>query len=431
MSTQVGKGTVVHVEDRLPWSQMFPLALQHVFAMFGATILVPVLTGLDPAVALFTSGLGTLFFIAVTGGKVPAYLGSSFAFIAPLTYIVGQEQWGIPYAMGGVVVAGLVYAVVAVGISLAGVEWLKKLLPPIVIGPVIMVIGLSLAPAALNMTGLTAPDASLADPGVVVALITLVLALLAALVSRGWLSVVPVLVAIVGGYVASILFGLVDFGPVREAAWFGIPNFTAPRFDLRAILVIVPVAVVTMAEHLGDVFVLSKITGRNFYENPGLHRTLLGDGLATSLAGLFGGPPNTTYGENVGVMAITRVFAVRVIALAAALAIALSFIPKLGALIQSIPAPVMGGVAMVLFGIIASSGVRTLVESQIDFSDKRNLVIASVILVVGIGGAALQIGPFRLQGMALATVVGVLLNLVLPKSAPQVEQPAAKAAAQP
>lgn len=431
MSTQVGKGTVVHVEDRLPWAQMFPLALQHVFAMFGATILVPVLTGLDPAVALFTSGLGTLFFIAVTGGKVPAYLGSSFAFIAPLTYIVGQEQWGIPYAMGGVVVAGLVYAVVAVGISLAGVEWLKKLLPPIVIGPVIMVIGLSLAPAALNMTGLTAPDASLADPGVVVALITLVLALLAALVSRGWLSVVPVLVAIVGGYVASILFGLVDFGPVREAAWFGIPNFTAPRFDLRAILVIVPVAVVTMAEHLGDVFVLSKITGRNFYENPGLHRTLLGDGLATSLAGLFGGPPNTTYGENVGVMAITRVFAVRVIALAAALAIALSFIPKLGALIQSIPAPVMGGVAMVLFGIIASSGVRTLVESQIDFSDKRNLVIASVILVVGIGGAALQIGPFRLQGMALATVVGVLLNLVLPKSAPQVEQPAAKAAAQP
>lgn len=431
MSTQVGKGTVVHVEDRLPWAQMFPLALQHVFAMFGATILVPVLTGLDPAVALFTSGLGTLFFIAVTGGKVPAYLGSSFAFIAPLTYIVGQEQWGIPYAMGGVVVAGLVYAVVAVGISLAGVEWLKKLLPPIVIGPVIMVIGLSLAPAALNMTGLTAPDASLADPGVVVALITLVLALLAALVSRGWLSVVPVLVAIVGGYVASILFGLVDFGPVREAAWFGIPNFTAPRFDLRAILVIVPVAVVTMAEHLGDVFVLSKITGRNFYENPGLHRTLLGDGLATSLAGLFGGPPNTTYGENVGVMAITRVFAVRVIALAAALAIALSFIPKLGALIQSIPAPVMGGVAMVLFGIIASSGVRTLVESQIDFSDKRNLVIASVILVVGIGGAALQIGPFRLQGMALATVVGVLLNLVLPKSAPQVEQPAGKAAAQP
>ena len=431
MSTQVGKGTVVHVEDRLPWAQMFPLALQHVFAMFGATILVPVLTGLDPAVALFTSGLGTLFFIAVTGGKVPAYLGSSFAFIAPLTYIVGQEQWGIPYAMGGVVVAGLVYAVVAVGISLAGVEWLKKLLPPIVIGPVIMVIGLSLAPAALNMTGLTAPDASLADPGVVVALFTLVLALLAALVSRGWLSVVPVLVAIVGGYVASILFGLVDFGPVREAAWFGIPNFTAPRFDLRAILVIVPVAVVTMAEHLGDVFVLSKITGRNFYENPGLHRTLLGDGLATSLAGLFGGPPNTTYGENVGVMAITRVFAVRVIALAAALAIALSFIPKLGALIQSIPAPVMGGVAMVLFGIIASSGVRTLVESQIDFSDKRNLVIASVILVVGIGGAALQIGPFRLQGMALATVVGVLLNLVLPKSAPQVEQPAAKAAAQP
>ncbi len=240
------------------------------------------------------------------------------------------------------------------------------------------------------------------------------LALVASLVARGWLSTVPVLVAIVGGYVASILFGLVDFAPVREAAWFGIPPFTAPRFDLGAILVIAPVAVVTMAEHLGDVFVLSNITGRNFYEKPGLHRTLLGDGLASLLAGLFGGPPNTTYGENVGVMAITRVFAVRVIALAATFAVAMSFVPKLGALIQSIPTPVMGGVAMVLFGIIASSGMRTLVESRIDFSDKRNLVIASVILVVGIGGAALKLGPFELQGMALATIIGVILNLVLP-----------------
>lgn len=430
MSTHVGR-TVVQVEDRLPLTQMIPLALQHVFAMFGATILVPMLTGLNPAVALFTSGLGTLLFIAITGGKVPAYLGSSFAFIAPLTYIVAQEQWGIPYAMGGVVVAGLVYAAVALIISLVGVQWLQKLLPPIVIGPVIMVIGLGLAPAALDMTGLTAPDASLTDPGVAVALITLVLALMAALVSRGWLSVVPVLVAIVGGYVVSILFGLVDFAPVREAAWFGVPAFTAPRFSLSAIMVIAPVAVVTIAEHLGDVFVLSRITGRNFYESPGLHRTLLGDGLASALAGVFGGPPNTTYGENVGVMAISRVFAVRVIALAAAFALAMSFVPKLGALIQTIPTPVMGGVAMILFGIIASSGVRTLVESKVDLSDKRNLVIASVILVVGIGGATLHMGPFQLQGMALATIIGVLLNLALPKSEPQQEQDAAAEVAAP
>lgn len=422
MNARSERAEVIGVEDKVPLSKMVPLGLQHMFAMFGATVLVPILTGLSPAVALFTSGLGTLTFILVTGGKVPAYLGSSFAFIAPLTFIVAAEQWGIPYAMGGVVVSGLVYAVVAGIISVAGVGWLHRVLPPIVIGPVIMVIGLGLAPAALGMTGLTEAGASLTDPGVLVALITLVLALVASLVSRGFWSTVPVLIAIVGGYITSVLFGLVDFAPVREAAWFGLPPFTAPRFDLGAILIIAPVAVVTIAEHLGDVFVLSNITGRNFYEKPGLHRTLLGDGLASLVAGLFGGPPNTTYGENVGVMAITRVYSVRVIAFAAALALGMSFIPKFGALIQSVPTPVMGGVAMVLFGIIASSGVRTLVDNHIDFSDKRNLVIASVILVVGIGGAALKLGPFELQGMALATIIGVILNLVLPKTAAQSER---------
>lgn len=417
MSANEQQSVVIGVEERVPLSRLVPLGLQHVFAMFGATILVPILTGLNPAVALFTSGLGTLTFILVTGGKVPAYLGSSFAFIAPVAFIVAQEQWGIPYAMGGVIVSGLVYVAVAAVISVTGVKWLQRLLPPVVVGPVIMVIGLGLAPAALDMTGMTAPDASIADPGVMVALLTLAFAVGASLMTRGFMSTIPVLVAVVGGYLVSVLLGLVDFTPVREAAWFGVPQFTAPRFDWSAIMVIAPVAIVTMAEHLGDVFVLSTITGRNFYEKPGLHRTLLGDGLASALAGLFGGPPNTTYGENVGVMAITRVFSVRVIAFAATLALGMSFVPKLGALIQSIPTPVMGGVAMVLFGVIAASGVRTLVESRLDFSDKRNLIIPSVILVVGIGGAVLQLGPFQLQGMALAAVVGVVLNLVLPRSA--------------
>ncbi|MFS8582538.1 MAG: uracil permease [Limnochordales bacterium] len=417
MSANEQQSVVIGVEERVPLSRLVPLGLQHVFAMFGATILVPILTGLNPAVALFTSGLGTLTFILVTGGKVPAYLGSSFAFIAPVAFIVAQEQWGIPYAMGGVIVSGLVYVAVAAVISVTGVKWLQRLLPPVVVGPVIMVIGLGLAPAALDMTGMTAPDASIADPGVIVALLTLAFAVGASLMTRGFMSTIPVLVAVVGGYLVSVLLGLVDFTPVREAAWFGVPQFTAPRFDWSAIMVIAPVAIVTMAEHLGDVFVLSTITGRNFYEKPGLHRTLLGDGLASALAGLFGGPPNTTYGENVGVMAITRVFSVRVIAFAATLALGMSFVPKLGALIQSIPTPVMGGVAMVLFGVIAASGVRTLVESRLDFSDKRNLIIPSVILVVGIGGAVLQLGPFQLQGMALAAVVGVVLNLVLPRSA--------------
>lgn len=417
MSANEQQSVVIGVEERVPLSRLVPLGLQHVFAMFGATILVPILTGLNPAVALFTSGLGTLTFILVTGGKVPAYLGSSFAFIAPVAFIVAQEQWGIPYAMGGVIVSGLVYVAVAAVISVTGVKWLQRLLPPVVVGPVIMVIGLGLAPAALDMTGMTAPDASIADPGVIVALLTLAFAVGASLMTRGFMSTIPVLVAVVGGYLVSVLLGLVDFTPVREAAWFGVPQFTAPRFDWSAIMVIAPVAIVTMAEHLGDVFVLSTITGRNFYEKPGLHRTMLGDGLASALAGLFGGPPNTTYGENVGVMAITRVFSVRVIAFAATLALGMSFVPKLGALIQSIPTPVMGGVAMVLFGVIAASGVRTLVESRLDFSDKRNLIIPSVILVVGIGGAVLQLGPFQLQGMALAAVVGVVLNLVLPRSA--------------
>src|SRR5690554_1246221 len=417
MSANEQQSVVIGVEERVPLSRLVPLGLQHVFAMFGATILVPILTGLNPAVALFTSGLGTLTFILVTGGKVPAYLGSSFAFIAPVAFIVAQEQWGIPYAMGGVIVSGLVYVAVAAVISVTGVKWLQRLLPPVVVGPVIMVIGLGLAPAALDMTGMTAPDATIADPGVIVALLTLAFAVGASLMTRGFTSTIPVLVAVVGGYLVSVLLGLVDFTPVREAAWFGVPQFTAPRFDWSAIMVIAPVAIVTMAEHLGDVFVLSTITGRNFYEKPGLHRTMLGDGLASALAGLFGGPPNTTYGENVGVMAITRVFSVRVIAFAATLALGMSFVPKLGALIQSIPTPVMGGVAMVLFGVIAASGVRTLVESRLDFSHKRNLIIPSVILVVGIGGAVLQLGPFQLQGMALAAVVGVVLNLVLPRSA--------------
>lgn len=410
------KDRIVGVEERLPLGRLVPLGLQHLFAMFGATILVPVLTGLSPAVALFSSGAGTLLFMWITGGQVPAYLGSSFAFIAPLAFVVSAGEWGVAYAMGGVVAVGAIYALVAGVISVAGVGWLQRVVPPVVIGPVIMVIGLGLAPAALDMTGLTGAGVHISDPGVQVALITLALAVLASLVLKGWLSTVPILVAIAGGYVSALVLGIVDFTPVREALWLGVPTFIAPKFSLGAIVVLAPVALVTLAEHLGDVFVLSRVVGRDFYERPGLHKTLLGDGLATALAGFVGGPPNTTYGENVGVMAITRVYAVRVIGFAACSALVLSFVPKLGALIQTVPQEVMGGIAMVLFGVIAASGMRTLIESQIDLSDKRNLIIASVILVIGIGGAGVTVGPFELQGMALATIVGVLLNLLLPAS---------------
>lgn len=403
----------IDVHERLPLFQMVPLGLQHLFAMFGATVLVPILTGLSPAVALFTSGTGTLLFILITQGKVPSYLGSSFAFIAPIIAVANSH--GIPYALGGGVIVGLIYSVVALLIERVGVGWLERLLPPVVIGSVIIVIGLGLAPTAVNMAGLTGDNISLANITVQISLVTLVVTVIGSVVFKGFLAVIPILVGIVVGYIFAVLRGAVDFTVVQEAAWFGIPNFVFPKFSWSAISMIAPVALVTIAEHLGDVLVLSNITGHDFYKKPGLSRTLLGDGLASSWASLWGGPPNTTYSENVGVMAITKVYSVWIIGLAAVFAILLSFIPKAEALISTIPEAVMGGVSMVLFGVIASSGLRTLVKSGIDYSNKRNLIISSVILTLGIGGAGISAGAFRIEGMALATVVGILLNLFLPR----------------
>lgn len=389
------------------------LGFQHLFAMFGATVLVPLLTGLDPAVALFTSGSGTLIFQLLTKGQVPAYLGSSFAFIAPI--IAAAGQWGLPYALGGGVAVGLVYAAVALLIAKIGTNWVDRVLPPVVIGSVIIVIGLGLASTAVGMAGFV-DGGSLATPEVRVALFTLLVTVLGTIFFKGFLAVVPILIGIVAGYLFALTQGVVDFGPVREAAWIGLPQFMAPKFNAAAIAMIVPVALVSITEHLGDVLVMSKITGKDYYRKPGLHRTLLGDGLATSWAALWGGPPNTTYGENVGVLAITGVHNVSIVRTAAILAVALSFIQKMGALISTIPSAVMGGVSIVLFGVIAASGLRTLVESGIDYGDKRNLVISSVILVLGIGSAELGLGALKLQGMGLATVVGILLNLVLPQN---------------
>ena len=394
--------------------QHFALSFQHLFAMFGATVLVPLLTGLDPAVALFTSGSGTILFILITQGKVPAYLGSSFAFIAPIISV--SSVWGIQYALGGAVAVGIVYAVVALLVARLGTDWIEKVLPPVVIGSVIMVIGLGLATSAVDMAGLT-NGGSLTNVDVRISLFTLIVTVLGVMFFKGFFAVVPVLIGVVAGYIFAVLNGAVDFTPVREAAWIGLPKFMLPKFSWQAIAMMVPVSLVTITEHLGDVLVLSRITGNQYYKYPGLHRTLLGDGLATAWAGLWGGPPNTTYGENVGVLAITRVFNVSVVALAAVLAVVVSFVQKFGALISTIPTPVMGGVSIVLFGVIAASGIRTLVESGIDYGDKRNLVISSVILVLGIGGAQLGIGEVKLHGMALAAVVGILLNLILPKSA--------------
>lgn len=401
----------VENEIQIGTGQHLALGFQHLFAMFGATVLVPLLTGLDPAVALFTSGTGTLIFQLLTKGQVPAYLGSSFAFIAPIIAVTAQH--GLPYALGGVVVVGLVYAIVALIISRLGTNWIDRVLPPVVIGSVIIVIGMGLAGTAVDMAGFV-DGGSLASPEVRVALFTLLVTVVGTMFFKGFLAVVPILIGIIAGYLFALTQGIIDFSLVKEAAWIGLPKFMAPKFNMAALAMIIPVALVSITEHLGDVLVLSKITGKDYYRKPGLHRTLLGDGIATSWAGLWGGPPNTTYGENVGVLAITGIYNVSVVRTAAIIAVALSFVQKMGALISTIPSPVMGGVSIVLFGIISASGLRTLVESGIDYGDKRNLVISSVVLVLGIGGAELSIGGLSLQGMALAAVTGIILNLVLP-----------------
>ena len=409
----------IGVHERPPLAQMIPLGLQHLFAMFGATVLVPLLvnggTGMmviPPGVALLTAGSGTLLFLAITQFKVPAYLGSSFAFIAPL--IAVASQFGPGYALGGAVAVGLLYALVALVIHLVGVNWLDRVLPPVVIGSVIMVIGLGLAGTGVNMAGLAGDSVSFANVDVRVSVFTLAVAILASVFFKGFLAVIPILIGVVAGYLFALLQGAVDLEPVKAAAWFALPVGHRVAFSWPAIAMILPVGLVTIAEHLGDVLVLSRVVDRDFYRDPGLHRTILGDGLATLLAGLLGGPPNTTYGENIGVMAITGVYSVWVIATAAIMAILLSFMEKFGVLIQTIPEPVMGGISIMLFGVIASSGIRTLVESGIDFGNKRNLIISSVILVLGIGGAKLQLGAIVLEGMALAAIVGIVLNLVLP-----------------
>ncbi|MBR5170903.1 MAG: uracil-xanthine permease [Muribaculaceae bacterium] len=384
------------------------VGIQFLFVAFGSTVLVPLLVGLDPATALFTAGLGTFIFHMVTKGKVPIFLGSSFAFIAPI--ISASKQWGMPGTIAGIAGVALVYFIMSALIKWQGRRLLERLFPPVVIGPVIICIGLSLAPAAVNM----------AQENWLLAFISLLTAIIVLILGKGLLKLVPVVCGIIVGYIAAWLMGLVDFSAVGNAPWFALPqsitHFQLPQFAWEPFLFMIPVAIAPVIEHIGDVYVVGAVANKDFVKDPGLHRTMLGDGLACLVASLFGGPPVTTYSEVTGAMQITRITAPVVIRIAAATAIVFSVIGKLSALLQSIPSAVLGGIMLLLFGSIASVGIQNLMRSKVDLNQTRCIIIVSVTLTLGIGGAIIPMGSFSLGGIGLAAVAGVILNLVIPQN---------------
>ena len=392
--------------------QDFLIGAQMLFVAFGALVLVPILTGLDPNVALFTSGLGTLCFQLITGGKIPVYLASSFAFIAPIT--LGVEKYGLPETLSGLAVAGLVYLVLSIIIFWRGSEIVIRVLPPVVTSPVIMVIGLGLASTAVDMAS-EAGEGYSAPVAIAIATVSLLATMLTAILTQGFLRSISVLVGIIVGYLVSFPLGLVDFTSVGAAPWLAVPSFTAPSFHLPAILFIIPVAIAPAIEHIGDVLAISSVTKNNYLRHPGLHRTLLGDGLATTLAAFLGGPPNTTYSEVTGAVALTKAFNPGIMTWAALSAIVLSFFGKLGAILQTIPVPVMGGILIILFGTIVVIGINSLIQVGEDLLQPRNLAIISAILILGVGGMSINAGVFALEGIGLSSIVGVLLNLFLPQ----------------
>ena len=413
---------LLDVDQRPSTGKGILLSFQHVFAMFGATILVPLILGMPVSVALFASGVGTLIYMISTGFKVPVYLGSSFAFITAMSLAMKEMGGDVSAAQTGVILTGLVYVLVATSVRFAGTKWIDKLLPPIIIGPMIIVIGLGLAGSAVTNAGLVA------DGNWKNALVAVVTFLIAAFINtkgKGFLRIIPFLFAIIGGYLFALTLGLVDFTPVLKANWFEIPGFYLPfstggafkEYNLYfgpETIAILPIAIVTISEHIGDHTVLGQICGRQFLKDPGLHRTLLGDGIATSVSAFLGGPANTTYGENTGVIGMTRIASVSVIRNAAFIAIALSFLGKFTALISTIPSAVLGGMSILLYGVIASNGLKVLIKERVDFGQMRNLIIASAMLVLGLGGAILKLGPVTLSGTALSAMTGILLNLILP-----------------
>ena len=400
---------IIQVEEKVPFNLLVPLSLQHMFAMFGASVLVPSIFHISPAIVLFMNGIGTLLFIFVTKGKAPAYLGSSFAFLAPAGVVIAN--FGYEYALGGFVAVGFCGCILAYIVYKFGTDWIDVVLPPAAMGPVVALIGLELSGSAASNAGLLDPVIN--PKNVIVFLVTLGTAVFGSILFRKFLSVIPILIAVVAGYVAAVACGIVDFSQVAAAPIFALPNFTTPKFNLNAIMMILPVLLVITSEHIGHQVVTSKIVGRDLLKDPGLHRSLFGDNFSTMISGLIGSVPTTTYGENIGVMAVTRVYSVRVIGGAAVLSIAYSFIGKLSTLIQTIPGPVIGGISFLLYGMIGTSGLRILVDAQVDYSKNRNQALTSVIFVAGLSGIALKIGSIQLTGMVLACVVGMVMSLVI------------------
>ena len=399
---------VIQVEEKVPFKMLVPLSIQHMFAMFGASVLVPFIFQINPAIVLLMNGVGTLLFILITKGKAPAYLGSSFAFLAPAGIVI--SKFGYPYALGGFVAVGVCGCILAFIIYKFGTEWIDVVLPPAAMGPVVALIGLELSSTAASNAGLL--EETVDPKNVIVFIVTLGTAVLGSVLFKKFLSVIPILIAILVGYAAALLCGIVDFTEVAAAPWFALPNFVMPKFNISAILIILPVLLVTASEHVGHQIVTSKIVGRELLKDPGLHRSLLAAYFPTALTGMIGAVPPTTYGTNIGVMAVTKVYSVYVIGGAAVLSIAASLLGKLSMLISTIPGPVIGGISFLLYGMIGASGIRILVDSRVDYGSSRNLTLTSVIFVTGLSGIALKMGNIELTGMVLACVAGMLLSLL-------------------
>lgn len=403
---------IIQVDERLPLLQTIPLSLQHLFAMFGSTVLVPFLLHVDPATALFMNGIGTILYLLICKGRLPAYLGSSFAFISPVLAVCATSGMDYGDAQGGFIVFGLSFIVLAGIVNKVGTRWIDVLFPPAAMGAVVAIIGLELAPLAMTMSGYLGEASGMTnETAMIISTFTLIVTLLATVLGRGFIGIIPILIGVISGYILSWLMGVVDFSVVETTPWISVPTFYEPKFNLSAIMMIMPALFVVFAEHLGHLFVTSDIVGRNLIEDPGLHRSLFADGLSNVLSGLVGSTPNTTYGENMGVLAITGVYSTWVIGGAALLAVIFSFVGKIAALIHGIPVPVMGGVCILLFGFIAASGIRMLVEKHVDYTRSKNLILTAVTMICGLSGATIVVGPVQLKGMGLATVVAMILSL--------------------